>query len=92
MTQPVTFAEHHYRVKDLAALWSLSPAAIRRLFHDEPGVLRYGRPKRGHKRDYASLRIPASVAERVYRRCLLPDAHPSKQNQSATQCSVPFTV
>ena len=81
MNQPATFAEHHYRAKDLAALWGLSPTAIRRLFRDEPGVLRYARPKKGHQRDYASLRIPASVAERVYRRCLLPDPHQPKQNQ-----------
>ena len=89
---PVTFAEHHYRVKELAALWNLSPAAVRRLFRDEPGVLRYGRPKKGHQRDYASLRIPASVAERVYRRCLLPDSRPPKQNQSASICSIHFAV
>jgi hypothetical protein len=92
MTQPVTFAEHHFRVKDLAAMWGLSPAAIRRLFRDEPGVLRYGRPKKGHQRDYASLRIPLSVAERVYRRCLRPDRHQPKQNHNGTSCPIDFTV
>ena len=88
---PATFAERHYRVKDLAALWSLSPAAVRRMFRDEPGVLRYARPKRGHQRDYASLRIPASVAERVYRRCLLPERRPPKEKPIGMQCSTHFT-
>jgi len=54
-------------------MWKLSPAAIRRIFAREPGVLRYGAEKRGHKRDYVSIRIPAEVAERVYRRCVRPD-------------------
>jgi hypothetical protein len=85
---PVTFAEYHYRVKDLAVMWNLSPTAIRRLFRDEPGVLRYGRPKKGHQREYASLRIPASVAARVYRRCLLPDPHPPKQHQLPPKCAI----
>jgi predicted transcriptional regulator len=70
--QLAALTERHYSVKDLAEMWGLSPAAIRRLFRDEPGVLRFGKEKRGHRRDYMTLRIPASVAERVYRRCTRP--------------------
>jgi hypothetical protein len=64
----VTLTEEHFTVKDLAKLWSMSEATVRRMFRNEPGVLRFRRPKKGHKRDYATLRIPRSVAERVYRR------------------------
>ena len=53
-------------------MWGLSPAAIRRLFRDEPGVLRFGKEKRGHQRDYVTLRIPTRVAERVYQRMMRP--------------------
>ena len=69
--RPVTLAEH-FMVKELAQAWKLSPAAVRRLFRHEPGVLRFGREHQGHKRDYVTLRIPASVAERVYARCMRP--------------------
>jgi hypothetical protein len=82
MTQAVTFAERHYTVQELADLWRLSPKTIRRQFRNEPGVLRYGNPKKGHRRDYVTLRIPHSVAERVYRRCLLPDRLPPKRNHN----------
>ena len=46
--------------------------AIRRLFRNEPGVLLFGKEKKGHQRAYVTLRIPASVVERVYRRCMRP--------------------
>jgi len=69
MSEPSTISERHFAVKELALLWAMSPAAIRRLFRNEPGVVRFGKSKKGHKRDYVTLRIPASVAERVYRRC-----------------------
>jgi len=81
MVDPITFADRHYSVKELAGLWHLSPAAIRRLFRNEPGVLRYGASKKGHQRDYVSIRIPHSVAQRVYRRCLVPDSRQPKRYQ-----------
>lgn len=62
----------HYTVKNIAEMWTMSQAAIRRLFRNEPGVLRFGKEKHGHQRDYVTLRIPASVAERVYRRSMRP--------------------
>lgn len=68
----VAFSERHYSVKQIGEMWGLSSAAIRRIFRNEPGVLRFGRRKLGHQRDYVTLRIPASVAERVYRRCICP--------------------
>jgi hypothetical protein len=61
--------EPHYTVSDVGSMWSLSPDAIRRLFADEPGVIRIGAVRRSRfKRPYVTLRIPASVLERVHRR------------------------
>ena len=60
--------ERHYTPKDLATVWRLDETTIRRLFIDEPGVLKIGKSnRRDGKRDYLSLRIPQSVAERVHR-------------------------
>ena len=72
MIQAITLNERHFSVKDVATMWGLSPAAIRRMFRNEPGVLRFGKEKHGHQRDYVTLRIPESIAERVYRRCMRP--------------------
>jgi len=59
--------ERHYRPKDLAELWGLDESTVRRLFQDEPGVLKIGRAgRRDGKRDYMSIRIPESVALRVH--------------------------
>ena len=61
--------ERHYTPKELAALWALDETTIRRLFYDEPGVLKIGKSnRRDGKRDYVSLRIPQSVALRVHRK------------------------
>lgn len=49
--------EPHFSPRQLAEKWSLSAKTITRLFRHEPGVVRLRR----------SLRIPVSVAERVYR-------------------------
>ena len=63
----VTAFERHYRLKDLAELWGLDESTVRRLFQDEPGVLKIGRAgRRDGKRDYMSIRIPESVALRVH--------------------------
>ena len=75
MAQP-TLMEHHFSVKELAEMWGLSPVAVRRLFRNEPGVIRFGKENKRHRRDYVTLRIPASVAERVYRRCMCPGLIP----------------
>ncbi len=59
--------ERHYMPKELAAAWRLDETTIRRLFIDEPGVLKIGKSgRRDGKRDYLSLRIPESVAQRVH--------------------------
>jgi hypothetical protein len=62
--------ERHYFVDELATLWGFSRTTIRRWFEAEVGVLRLGssRIQRGRRHPYVSLRIPESVAMRVYRR------------------------
>jgi hypothetical protein len=62
-----TAFEKHYRVKELAGIWNLSPKTITRLFADEPGVVRVANEGAG-KRKYATLSIPESVASRVHER------------------------
>jgi len=59
--------ERHYSVAEVADIWNLSPDAVRKIFEKEPGVLILG----GHSssaRRYRTMRIPASVLERVHRR------------------------
>lgn len=58
--------EVHYTPQQIAELWCIDANTIRRLFIDEPGVLRLGNSHRG-KRSYVTLRIPAGVVERVYK-------------------------
>jgi hypothetical protein len=64
--------EPHFRVKQIAKMWGLSMAKVRRIFENEPSVIRVGEPSRrlGRKlkRRYFSLRIPQSVVERVHAR------------------------
>lgn len=64
-----TFAVKHYTVAEIAALWSLSDDAVRKIFEKESGVLVIGdtRPSLRRRR-YTTLRIPQDVVERVHRR------------------------
>jgi hypothetical protein len=63
------FAVRHYTVSEIAALWSLSDDAVRKIFEVEPGVLVIGDSRsNARKRRYTTLRIPEDVAERVHRR------------------------
>lgn len=67
ITEP--FAERHYTVNELASMWRLSGEFVRQLVQHEPGVTEWVRQQPGRRR-YRVLRIPQSVAERVYRRAL----------------------
>lgn len=60
--------ERHYKVSELSELWLFSEGTIRRLFNQEPGVLKIARKATRAKRSYTSLRIPERIAQRVYRR------------------------
>jgi hypothetical protein len=59
--------EKHYSVAELAQLWALSEKTIRRMFENEPGVLRWGSQETRFKRAYTTLRIPETVVLRVHR-------------------------
>jgi len=63
------FAEPHYTVGELAAMWNLSAEFVRQIVQHEPGVTEWVRQKPGRRR-YRVLRVPESVAERIYRRAL----------------------
>jgi len=60
--------ERHFSPQELAARWILDESTVRRMFQDEPGVLKIGkRGRRDGKRDYVTLRIPESIARRKHR-------------------------
>lgn len=59
--------ELHFSVEDLSTRWGMSKDFVRRLFLNEPGVAIFCNPRPG-RRVYRTLRIPASVASRVYNR------------------------
>jgi len=56
----------HYRVKDLAAMWGLCANTVRKMFADEPGVLKF--ECLSAKSKHVTLSIPESVALRVHER------------------------
>jgi hypothetical protein len=61
--------EVHYTADQVAEAWGVSADTVRRLFEQEPGVLVIEPPPgRYSRRRYRTLRIPASVADRVHRR------------------------
>ena len=60
--------ERHFTVAELSKRWFFSKNTIRRLFSQEPGVVRIARPQTRSKRGYTSMRIPERIAERVHRR------------------------
>ena len=64
--RPTTLTERHFSPTELAALWGFSGRFVRELFRDEPGVILIDRPEQMHKRGYATMRIPESIAGRVY--------------------------
>ncbi len=75
LTTSPSSLEPHYSVQVLAELWRLDESTIRRIFESAPGVLRLGNERRrSGKREYFTLRIPASVAEREYQRRIVAAA------------------
>lgn len=60
--------ERHYTPTEIGEAWSLDEKTIRKLFADEPDVLRIDRPEGRNKRGYCSLRVPESVVLLVHRR------------------------
>jgi hypothetical protein len=63
------FAERHFTVPELATMWRLSREFVRQVVQHEPGVTEWVRQEPGRRR-YRVLRVPQSVAERLYNRAL----------------------
>ncbi len=63
-----TLFERHFSPDELAEVWKLSAETVRRIFEREPDVLIFENPERISDRRRRTMRIPESVAERVYRR------------------------
>ncbi len=66
--------ERHYKPSEIAEAWQMSEDSIRRIFQDEPGVLKIGEGTHVAGRKYVrrrfKLRIPESVLARVRERLL----------------------
>lgn len=69
MNDRADFLERHFTLSELAEAWHVSRATLSAWFRDEPGVIRFGpgKLKKGRARTLVQLRVPASVARRVYR-------------------------
>ncbi len=73
----MTTLERCYKVSEIAEQWNLSDDTVRKLFFDEPGVLKIGSPsrllggrKKKYTRHYHLLRIPESVLLRMHARLM----------------------
>jgi DNA-binding transcriptional regulator LsrR (DeoR family) len=70
--KPSVTIPQHYTPEQIAEKLCISKDKARRMFANEPGVVKIGNPSRrlGRvlKRRYYTLRIPESVAERVIAR------------------------
>jgi hypothetical protein len=66
---PGPAAERHYTVPQVAELWGISEQTVIRIFQDEEGVLKLSLPRglTAKRAPRVSLRIPASVLDRVHK-------------------------
>jgi hypothetical protein len=64
--EPIT-VDPHYTPQFYAELWGTSTSTVVRWFEDREGVLKLSKPARNGKRTRVELRIPYSLAMRVYR-------------------------
>jgi hypothetical protein len=77
--QDVPVDEAVFTAEELAQTKKVHPSTIRRLFLDEPGVIRFGSGRRRGRRQYYTIRIPQSVAERVFRRMTVGECQEARQ-------------
>jgi hypothetical protein len=66
-TERAEFLEKHYTVGELAEAWGLVEDTIRPWFIDVPGVLKIEHKLRKGKRGYLVMRVPESIARKIYR-------------------------
>jgi len=67
MVEPQLAFEKHYRISDLARMWSLGRETVRRLVKDEPGVVKISM---GRKKSHTLYSVPESAAHRIHTRLL----------------------
>jgi hypothetical protein len=70
----VSALEKHYSVDELSAMWGLSDKTIRKLFINEPGVMKIGSPSRlvgrgKYKRRYYTLHTGVDCGQRSQEGC-----------------------
>jgi hypothetical protein len=65
-----TTFEKHYRVGELADLWSLGRETVRKLVKDDPGVIKI---RIGRKKAHTVYSVPESAAQRIHTRLLNPN-------------------
>ena len=58
--------QKHYSADQLAEMWAISADTVRKLFRDDPDVLKIGSGETRNKRGYVVLRIPESVVRRTH--------------------------
>jgi len=63
--QPIPI-DPHYSPQFYAELWGVSPSTVTRWFQDERGVLKLSKPSRSGRRARVELRIPFTLAMRIY--------------------------
>lgn len=63
--QPVE-VEAHFSPQWYAELWGVSGDTVVRWFQDLPGVLKLSKPAKNGRRQRVELRIPLSLAMKVY--------------------------
>jgi hypothetical protein len=56
----------HFSPQFYAELWGIGPSTVVRWFRDEADVLKLSKPSKNGKRCRVELRIPFSLAMRVY--------------------------
>ena len=61
LVENATF-EKHYRIGDLARLWSLGRETVRKLVKDDPGVVKI---RMGRKKAHTIYSVPESAAQRI---------------------------
>ena len=73
------FTEPHFTLGQLAKMWHMDRHTLRLWFQNEEGVLKWGtaRLNKGRRAPYVSLRVPASVAQRVHLRRTGRDVYPA---------------
>ena len=77
------FEERHFTVPELAEMWNLSREFVPQVVQGEPGVTEWVRQQPGRRR-YRVLRVPQSVAERLYNRALGKAEDQTLQTEAGT--------